>query len=848
MKKRTMVLILASIITMSISHAAETFKNSVKHIQFNNSYSNNVEMTLYTSKAYSKEINLRKLDSTTYVITLPETNNELISEPQISGNIEKVSVSTIPYSNTNKGYTKILVKTSSNTDLVASDSIYISNGNENPSKNLSQQKPIQNQPPKTLNQNLDQPPTQLKTTNPSQFVQNHQETESINTTPQKATTPSDFSTTTNTLDSDADSKLVKKKIVKTSNQPDNNDVILMVLSIVLFIAIAAYLYQRAVTKLQEITGEQSDIDVDEDKPKVRKAKKVRDTINALDKMYEKPVKMPVKIVTQTAKTEEDSSFVDLDELFQETKSTPDGKTEDSLTDDYDESALDDFLSGFDFEEEEEVVVEEQAFDEEFLNNLLSEDNIKFTKNDIEKIQNLLNSEISEDTMKNISNFVVTNPIPLKPSKNKILENLISEYTINQNITFTGSDVEALRKLINVEIDSDFVTDLKTNPEKLNKMQEEFQKHVSKPHNTSDIITLKVSEHLPNLAEALKKQGKKPIESEIKKPDIVYYSEGYEYSVLNVDDLPDLSVEINNPDLNAPRPSDNIEYSVDGYDTPTLVLNDVPTIEDMLNHPEKYEEKPIKTTTKEEDEAFLLNNITDVTFKPFFTDENKNSDIISQINENDDKKVELVDNNFVAQEETNKEEESTTVFEIQQEFNKISNNIEVITDENDLLSEQPKLQKRVVKKSFKHTKDAEDLLKLIEKQEAERKDKKAEQKISVNDTEKIQNTNKKTTKQEDSFIGTCILDNEIYSIVSTSKISENIGCHLAKNESGYVIIGYIGNKVFKVKNYQKLTKEVIQSRLSEKETDGSAKYIVRIGANKFLLNVNDNKMEYLMDLC
>ena len=48
--------------------------------------------------------------------------------------------------------------------------------------------------------------------------------------------------------------------------------------------------------------------------------------------------------------------------------------------------------------------EDKAFNEELYNKFISDENLKFSKSDIEKIEKLLSIEISDDTMKNISQF------------------------------------------------------------------------------------------------------------------------------------------------------------------------------------------------------------------------------------------------------------------------------------------------------------------------------------------------------------------------------------------------------------------------------------------------------------
>ena len=62
------------------------------------------------------------------------------------------------------------------------------------------------------------------------------------------------------------------------------------------------------------------------------------------------------------------------------------------------------------------------------------------------------------------------------------------------------------------------------------------------------------------------------------------------------------------------------------------------------------------------------------------------------------------------------------------------------------------------------------------------------------------------------------------------------------------MGFVQDKVFKIKSYKQLQNEKLQTRLSEKLNDGTTRYIVRVGIHKFILNVKEDNMEYVMDLC
>jgi hypothetical protein len=61
------------------------------------------------------------------------------------------------------------------------------------------------------------------------------------------------------------------------------------------------------------------------------------------------------------------------------------------------------------------------------------------------------------------------------------------------------------------------------------------------------------------------------------------------------------------------------------------------------------------------------------------------------------------------------------------------------------------------------------------------------------------------------------------------------------------MGFVGDKINKIKTLESVKVEKIQARMSETLADGSCRYIVKIGLNKFIVNADINFVEYVMDL-
>ena len=904
-KKRTIALVLASVVTVVGAFGAENYKNSLMSLEYENQSNGAVNLTVLTKHNYTNNLTPIKKDASTYVIMLPETNSEISEMPAISGNIESIDVKTMPYTKTSRGYTKITVKTIPNTGLTAKKALYI------PQKNIEVETPPPQQEPQNTEPQTPEPqlpvggqgsnriediarPAQTNadsrqhTNQPVQVVLTPQSSPKSDIQPalqDNIETPKEPEPQVEPAQDTSEEVSPQKSAVSNEDfsqttEHQSSELTLILLGVLLAIIISVFFVLKAKDKMLEITGESTKFDIDDEPKKKEKKKpdrqKIRNTIKTLDKMYTKPVKMPVNTpaeenIAPDEAAEQQNVYVDLDELFQQ--STQQASENNTEAADDENSALDEFLNAYFSDEEDmpaEQIVEEDSFNKELYEKYINDENLRFSKDDIECINKLLNNEISDDTMRNISKFVVSTPVEeKKPSRTEILENFVTAYTIRQNITFTHDDVEALYKLISVEIDKDFLTDLKTNPHRMEEMRQEITR--PKPHKTSEILTLNVKDMLPDLSEALKRQGGRRIESEVK-PQVVYYSEGYEVSKLKLDySLPDLASELNNDEAYKSRPSDEIQLVETGYDVEKMSVSDgeLPDLADVLKNPEKY------NTPKEEpvviDEDALLKNISNVTFKPFY-DESREFEVV---------------NNF-------DDSKAPSVSDMQAEFNQISGGFEIINEDEDdnnqpqdnsnvvddfeslyddhyvdfdkgieAIKEQelPKFERKIPAKASKLSPDAEaqKLIQEIEKKRTEQKSRlenakpqevkprepvKREQSVKSEVSAPKQDTTNNVSAKK------CMYNGVEYSIIGSANFSENMGCYLVNAENGYNILGFIGGRTFELKNYESLPNTRLQARISEKLDDGSARYIIRIGMHKFIMNVNNenNTMEFIMDLC
>ncbi len=745
-KNKTLALILASSITVVGSFAAEKYSNTLMGLNFESQNNNEISMVLETKAAYSGNITPIKKDSNTYILMLPNINSSAPT-PDLQntlGNIESVSIRTMPYTANNNGYTRITVKTLSPIKISGKNKVYI---------------PTEKQETQAIEDKSDISPKPENTYS----TESYDEFSSI----QKATPQKHYSKTTNISEenfSDIEEHIIENNESEFfsenyTNTNNSQEPFLLVLGILLIITLSVFFYLKAKNRLTEIAGEKLEIDIEEEKPKKEKIKKIKDTVKTLDKMYSKTAvssiyKPQLPKTTVEIKKIETPNVVDLDKLFEQeqikNKNFSEKEEEENL-------ALEEFLSGFSFQEE--PIVNEEAFDKKTYEEILNS-SINFTKEDINCINELLFTEINIETFKNIEKYAVSNPIKTQKTQEQILENLITDYAIFQNIQFKQEDVNILKALMNVELDPDFIRDLRTQPERTLTMQKEMEKFEEELKKPAESVVLKVKDILPDLSEELKKQGLKRIESNYK-PQTVYFQEGYDVNIMSVkDELTKSSIKSDNK-ISSKNQTITTNLIDNSYEVSRLKVSDLPDLEKALKEDHNF--KPIEKKLVV-DEDSLLKNLENVKFKDFSQDYDKKENL-----------------------------------------NNVKNHImQKIADKN-------------TEKSFKNQKQAENIT--------------------------IKN---QTTKHETS-IKKCTEGNISYSIVSTTEIFNNMGCHLAKNENGYAILIYKGDSVSKIKDLNFIKKDYLQSRLSEKLEDGTLRYIVKVDTNKFIIDIKNDNINYVMDL-
>ena len=711
---------------------ADDLPNKLMELDFEPISSDLVNVVVKTERPYNDNISITKKDAYTYVVTLPNTDS-LAPNPDWSktSRIESVSIRTMPSSGSGNGYTKITIKTNSNMSFIGKNTLY--EKSDRPDDVYRRREPDVVPPLEKREQPKSYQNISKNTTYSSERKQieqtYYQKTERTAGAENKQTFVKPKAVS-NVEETDKEIVIKDDLLAKRqeNSQKNHTEKILIILGIILVIFVSIYCYIRAKNKLTDIVGEKLEIDVEEDdksKKKEESSKKslggVKKTIRELDKKYPNPAAIPnISTYNQPApvmsseKSTDDMNIVDLDALFNEQKTQ-------EISDEND--ALEDFLSDFSFDEvnDQDKDNDEQEelykIDEDEYRSVINDDTLKFTQSDMECIEQIINSDISSETLNNISKYVTTNPIKETPRQS--LDELVAAYTISQNITFSGEDIRALDKLMRVELDDDFVKDLRTDPKRLAAMEKEmldFENVERKKPN--EVKTLKVADLLPNLS-------------------------------------------------------------------------------DVLANPSKYAEN--EEPKAKVDESALWKNIENVTFKPF-DDGTREFEILNKFDEETQENViELYTKDFL--EEKNKE------------VNDVNKKPEVKIQE----VKKPELKKPLQPQ------------KIVPKEEP-----KKELQPKINEVDRRPNLK-------------CIMDGKTYNVLSSIALVKGIGCHLAKSDDGYSVLSYSGNNVSLLKTYPAVSSSKIQARLSEKLGNGEYRFIIRIGNVKFIAELKNRCINYVMDL-
>lgn len=869
-KKRTIALCLASVLTVVGAFGAGNYNNRLMSLGINNN-SNIISLTAFTEKPLNIPLRTVKENDNTFSIIIPESDSTA-AIPNIANcpNIESINISTLPYTYEQLGYTKVTVRTVGMPLLETKSTLFISDLNtqttETPSQPSYDNKPSPKKSYWDVYEDEDDDVTPQK--------QYNYQTPAVRPQPQPQPQPQpaesndyNIDTTANNTDGAQGNPAPAANYNTSNNYNYSHEPTVAIICGSILLLIIGFIFLAGKDKMASVVGEQHQIDFNDDKDnkKSRKKEKSRKT-NPLEETSLKNINPSAMNINNTSDTEspqinspkeeeeEEITVVNLDELYQEkTQSNNIVNEVETAAPPLDEADdLADFLNEFTFNEETETTEneEEGLFDEGLYQEVISSTELKFTKADIERLNQLLRLEISPETQTTLAEHIkaaLAKPKPL--TKKQIFEDLVTTYSIKQNITFSNDDINTIKNLMDVELDKNFITDLRTKPGRAKEAEKEIKAQKQNKTKKSDIITLSVKDLLPDLSKELQKQGNKKIESEVK-PQVVYYSEGYEYTKLSVsDDLADLSAALQSKDATEHKESYFAPIVEDGYEVSTLSIKDeLPDLEDVKANPEKYQDK--KVEQEKVDENALLKSIANVTFKPFYEEVqeelnqfegfeiiNREDDIIN-IAEEPQKEINNAENtnpeDFVfVNEPTIQTPESSTADIIESEP-QVSEIVPVSINTKPVQSRRTKIND-----------DAQRLLKLIEAQQIARQNKKIEETAAFKQELESASgkTKTKVVKPEPDLPKIKPEDNN-NEIIKTILINNNTECSLVKTDDGYEIIGCIKDKQFNLKHYDSLKSTNMQIRAHQK----NKQYLIKLGIHKFVINIYEDNMEFVMDLC
>lgn len=295
-KKRTVALVLASVVTVVGAFGAENYKNSLMSLKFDEGSDKSVKMTLLTKQRYDNNINIIKKDAVTYVVTLPETDSQVNSDYELGDNVESVDIKTLPYTKSKTGGTRITVKLTENIPLFTKTSLYL------PADSQGQLETAL----------VTEPAPPVKTPEPKPEPVRREPVNTIHSgSGVDQTSAVDINKSVKQFQPSKPAAPAVEKPVEINQEEEKTDrtkeVMNWLLGIALVIVASVYLFLKAKDKIADITGEQTKLDLS-DEPKTEKKKKpekINTAIKNLDRKYSNPVKMPVTPPPQAASAAED---------------------------------------------------------------------------------------------------------------------------------------------------------------------------------------------------------------------------------------------------------------------------------------------------------------------------------------------------------------------------------------------------------------------------------------------------------------------------------------------------------------------------------------------------------------
>ncbi len=101
-------------------------------------------------------------------------------------------------------------------------------------------------------------------------------------------------------------------------------------------------------------------------------------------------------------------------------------------------------------------------------------------------------------------------------------------------------------------------------------------------------------------------------------------------------------------------------------------------------------------------------------------------------------------------------------------------------------------------------------------------------------------------ETENIVATSSITKKMPNLLNTAPLTKSKGLCLVQYGTKYSLIGYIGKKVFLIRQFEKLESMEIRPRLTETK-ENRDKYIVRLGSYKAIVSVTDRDMKLLLEL-
>ncbi len=486
-KKRIWVLLSAVVMSISSTYAATTDNKIINLKLFENN--SLVRIVIITEKTYTGTVKAVK-SGEYYNVILPNLGNGINEAYKpTTPNVDFIKVTTLPSSTGSGSYTRVSIKAAPGVIVFAEARA----ANPEDLANIEQQNQQKNEEQQRLleEQRNREQQSDFETENDTIYEEeeNIEEDEYIEE-PETPQPQPETKTEANEPSPPPPQAAPPVKQTRPLSTGHTSEILYILIGTAAILLVVILLYIKGKDKIQELCGDMN-INIDDNKKaKENKTQKNKQTkpkakqespigMIDLDYSYNSSKKETARTSTISQNEETEETVIDLDEIYagpktpvltskiepdntEQTNTGTNNLGNNNISPDTEDEDIDDFLSAFVDEEDEEYVDNQTATSNSTTkpNDINSEDPALQNENITDNPENInLQTDIPEDNLKTqlAADTTINN-------EDNPIDNLIDDVITTQNMSFTDSDIDAITTKLQADMSSEI---MQTLPERAN---------------------------------------------------------------------------------------------------------------------------------------------------------------------------------------------------------------------------------------------------------------------------------------------------------------------------------------------------------------------------------------------